>query len=129
MHHFYARALSDERRFREAEDEFKQAILWSTEDFVKMTYFYRALNFYLQEDYPHAIVWYKKVLAIDPEFSFAYYNLAITYDDYYQEKNTAITYYKKFIAIAEKKQEDPLLIESAKRRLDELNERSFFIKK
>jgi len=126
VHHFYARALSDSMQFREAEDKFKKAILWSNEDFIKMTYFYRALNFYHNKDYPNAIVYYKKVITIDPEFSFAYYNLAITYDDFYQEKKTAITYYEKFITMEEGSNENHFLVEVAKNRLVKLKEKRFF---
>lgn len=126
VHHFYARALSDSMQFQKAEDEFKQAILWSNEDFIKMTYFYRALNFYHKKDYPNAIVYYKKVIAIDPEFSFGYYNLAITYDDFYLEKKTAIRYYEKFIAMEQGNKENPLIVEAAKNRLAALKEKVFF---
>ena len=126
VHHFYARALSDSQQFHEAEDEFKQAILWSNEDFIKMTYFYRALNFYHKKDYSNAIAYYKKVIAIDPEFSFAYYNLAITYDDFYKEKKTAIRYYEKFIAMEQGSNENHLIVEAAKSRLAALKEKRFF---
>jgi tetratricopeptide (TPR) repeat protein len=126
VHHFYARALSDSLQFHKAEDEFIQAILWSNKDFIKMTYFYRALNFYHKKDYPNAIAYYKKVIAIDPEFSFAYYNLAITYDDYYQEKKTAINYYEKFISMEQGNNENHLIVEAAKNRLAVLKEKRFF---
>jgi len=126
VHHFYARALSDSMQFHEAETEFDQAILWSNEDFIKMTYFYRALNFYHQQDYPNAIAHYKKVIAIDPEFSFTYYNLAITYDDFYKDKKTAIRYYEKFIAMEEGSNENHLIVEATKNRLTILKEKQFF---
>ena len=126
VHHFYARALSDSMQFQEAEDEFELALLWSNEDFIKMTHFYRALNCYHQKDYSDAITYYKKVIAMDPEFSFAYYNLAITYDDFYQEKKTAIRYYEKFIVMEERKNENHLIVEAAKHRLAILKEKRFF---
>jgi len=126
VHHFYARALSDSMKFQQAEDEFQQAILWSNEDFIKMTYFYRALNFYHNKDHPNAIAYYRKVIAIDPEFSFAYYNLAITYDDFYQEKKTAIRHYEKFIAMEEGSNENHLIVDAAKQRLAVLKEKMFF---
>ncbi len=126
VHYFYARSLCDSQQFHEAEDEFKQAILWSNEDFIKMTYFYRAMNFYHKKDYSKAIAHYKKVIAIDPEFSFAFYNLAITYDDYYQEKKTAIAYYEKFIAMEKGRDENHFFIEAAKSRLTTLKQKRFF---
>ena len=126
VHFYYARALSDSMQFDEASEEFSKAILNSNQDFIKMTYFYRALNCYHNKDYPDAIAYYKKVIAIDPEFSFAYYNLAITYDDFYQEKKTAMRYYEKFIAMEEGSNENHLIVEAAKNRLGQLRENSFF---
>lgn len=126
VHHFYARALSDSMQFQQAEEEFDQAILWSNEDFIKMTYFNRALNFYHKKDYSNAIAYYKKVIAIDAKFSLAYYNLAITYDDFYKDKKTAIRFYEKFIAMEQGSNENHLIIEAAQSRLRILKEKQFF---
>jgi len=126
VHYYYARARSDSGQFDEAEQEFGQALRWSNKDFIMMTCFYRALNYYHQKDYPNAIAYYKKVISIDPEFSFVYYNLAITYDDFYKEKKTAIRYYEKFIAMEDGNSENQLIVEAAKNRLAALREQRFF---
>jgi len=126
VHHFYARALSDKNEFNKANEEFIKAIQFSNQDFISMTYFYRGLNYYYQEKYDKAIKWYKKVITIDPGFSFAYYNLAVAYDMYYEDKSSAIRYYKKFLELAEGGNADSVTIIAAQMRLKELKEKAFF---
>ncbi len=126
VHHFYGRALSDSGLFNQADEEFKKAILFSNEDFIKMTYFYCGLNYYSRKNYSRAIKWYKKVISVDANFSSAYYNLAVAYDMYYEDKSTAIRYYKKYLELAENEKDQELLIAYARGRLSELKEREFF---
>ncbi|MBC8180983.1 tetratricopeptide repeat protein [candidate division KSB1 bacterium] len=126
IHHFYGRALSDSSLYNFADEEFNKAILFSNEDFLKMTYFYRGLNFYSQKNYSQAIKWYKKVISVDTNFSSAYYNLAVAYDMYYEDKSTAIRYYKKFLELAENEKDQELLIAYARGRLSELKVKEFF---
>jgi len=126
VHHFYGRALSDSNLFNLADEELKKAILFSNEDFIKMTYFYRGYNFYSQKNYNRAIKWYKKVITVDPDFSPAYYNLAVAYDIYYEDKSTAIRYYNKFLELAENDPAQKLLVDYTIGRLSELKVKEFF---
>jgi tetratricopeptide (TPR) repeat protein len=126
VHHFYGRALSDSNLFNTADEAFKKAILFSNEDFIKMTYFYRGYNYYSQKNYSQAIKWYKKVISVDPAFSSAYYNLAVAYDMYYEDKSTAIRYYKKFLELAEENPENKVLVDYTLGRLRELKVKEFF---
>ena len=126
VHHFYGRALSDSNLFDFADEEFKKAILFSNEDFIKMTYFYRGYNYNSQKNYSQAIKWYKKVISVDPAFSSAYYNLAVAYDMYYEDKSTAIRYYKKFLELAEDDPDKKLLLDYTLGRLSELKVKEFF---
>ncbi len=129
VYYYLARALSDERKFNEADSAFQKASKYSDSAFIRSIYFYRGLNFYLQKKYVQAIMFYKKVIAMDPYYRFAYYNLAITYDDYYQDKRTAITYYKKFLTFSSKNKNDDLLVRAAKKRIVDLKKQIFFNKK
>ncbi|MFH1941997.1 MAG: hypothetical protein ABIL68_07805 [bacterium] len=61
--------------------------------------------------------------------------MAITYDDYYEDKRTAITYYEKFLKLADKKKDEKdgalgrtALIQATQQRLKELKEKMFFNK-
>jgi len=126
LFHYLARALSDLSQFSEADNAFKKTLFFSNEDFIKMTYFYRGLNYYHQEKYSQAIRLYKKAKTMDPKFSFVYYNLALAYDQYYADKNLACDYYQKFIVMADRDGGNPLLVEYAKTRLSELKEKDFF---
>ncbi len=129
IHYYLARALSDKGKLAEAEKEFQKASEFSGQNFVKMIYFYRGLNFYQNGKDEKAIPWYKKAIAIDAEFSYAYYNLALVYDRYYQDKSPAIRYYEKFIELAQKdKTVPPLVIMAAKERMGQLKEKKFFNK-
>lgn len=126
VHHYFGRALSDLQRYDQAKEELNKAILFSNQEFLLMTYFYQGLNYYYQMDYPNAIKWYKKVLSIDVNFGYAYYNLAVAYDMYYEDKSTAIHYYQKVLDVAEKVDLDPASVIAAQTRLKELRERAFF---
>ncbi|NOZ61862.1 MAG: tetratricopeptide repeat protein [Calditrichaeota bacterium] len=129
IHYYLARALSDRGESDEAEKEFDKARRFAGEDFVKMIYFYRGLNFYQNGSDGKAIPWYKKAIAIDPKFSYAYYNLALVYDRYYEDKNPAIRYYEKFIELAKKDETvPPMIIAAAKERVGQLREKRFFRK-
>ena len=46
IHYYLARALSDKGKLAEAEKKFEKASEFSGQNFVKMIYFYRGLNFY-----------------------------------------------------------------------------------
>ena len=130
VHYYLARALSDKGNLLEAEKEFEKASKFSGQNFVKMIYFYRGLNFYQNGQDGKAIPWYKKAIAIDAEFSYAYYNLALVYDRYYEDKNPAIRYYEKFIKLAENdKTVPPLVLIAAKQRVAQLREQRFFEKR
>jgi tetratricopeptide (TPR) repeat protein len=126
VHHFYGRALSDSNLFSQADEALKKAIRFSNEDFIKMTYFYRGYNYNSQKNYSQAIKWYKKVITVDPAFSSAYYNLAVAYDMYYEEKSTAISYYKKFLEMVEDDPDQKLLVDYTLGRLSELKVKEFF---
>ena len=127
VHYYLARSLSDRGELDAAEKEFEKAALFSGQDFIMMIYFYRGLNYYQNGRDGKAIFWYKKVLSINPNFSYAYYNLALVYDRYYEDKSTAIRYYKKFIELAKEDKSVPsLVIVAAKERLAQLREKRFF---
>ena len=128
VYYYLGRALSDENKFNEADSAFQKAFKYSDFAFSRSVYFYRGLNFYLQKKYPQAIKFYKKVITLDPFYRFAYYNLAIVYDDYYRDKRTAIIYYKKFLELSRKDKNNALLIRTAKNRIVELK-KQIFLKK
>jgi len=126
MYYYLARALSDEQEFEEADSAFQKAFKCSNFPFTRSIYFYRGLNFYLQKKYVLAIKFYKKIIALDPHHPFTYYNLAITYDDYYQDKRPAITYYEKFLTLSSEDKNNTLLIIAAKNRVVDLKKQIFF---
>lgn len=125
VHHFMGRALADMGEEKSAESAFADAILYGNQDFIMMTYFYRAFNAYQVKRYREAISHYKTVIALDPSFAYAYYNIAITYDDYHKEKSAAIAHYKRFLELADPEKTEPVLLATAKERLSALNESAF----
>jgi len=125
VHYYLARALSDEGRHGEADEEFKKTVKLSNLPFINSTYFFRGLNYYYQKNYPRAIVLYKKALTLDPKFGYALYNLAIAYDDYYKDKQPAIRYYEKFLQLSQNTEQYPDMVKAAKQRLTKLKEQAF----
>ena len=94
--------------------------------FINSTTFFRGLNHYYQKDYPNAIKTYKTALTLDPHFPYALYNLAIVYDDYYEDKMPAIRTYEKFIELTKDKKSYQEMVDAANKRLAELKEQAFF---
>ena len=129
VHYFLARVLSDEQRFLEADLEFEESLKLSNVPFINSTYLFKGLNFYYQKKFPQAIKLYKKALTIDPNFSFALYNLAIAYDEYYEDKQPAISSYEKFLTQFENNEELAGMIQATRKRLSELKEKMFFSEK
>lgn len=128
VHHFMGRALADGGSIAEADTSFHNAIMYGGQDFLMMTYFYRALNAFQDKKYAKAIKYYKTVISLDSKFAYAYYNLAITYDDYYKDKRPAIHQYQQFLNLADPEKTEPSLLKSAKERLSSLKEATFFQK-
>ena len=125
VHHFKARAEADLGLLDEADRSFIKALRHSNQDFIKMTYFYQALNAYQGERYPQAIKGYRTVLALDPLFGFALYNLAVTYDRFYQDKSTALDHYQRFLDLAKTQETDESIVMAAKERLRTLKSQNF----
>lgn len=124
--YYLARALSEEGRFEEANRAFEDAMERLNMPFIVSTIFYRALNFYLQKEYARAIKLYKKILAFDPNYAYGIYNLAVAYDEYYEDKRPAVAYYEKFISVAGNSAIYAHMVETALNRKKQLKERLFF---
>lgn len=52
-----------------------------------------------QKEYPKAVERFKQVLEIDPKYDMALLNLGIIYDENLVDKEKALEYYDKYIAL------------------------------
>ena len=125
VYHFKGRAEADLGLLDQAATSFQKTLLFSNQDFIKMTYFYDALNAFQGERFGQAISGYKTVLALDRQFPYAYYNLAIAYDRYYEDKEPALRYYRRFIELSKTQDVEAAFVETAKNRIETLKAQSF----
>lgn len=125
-HYYLGRAFSDDGSYPEADYEFEEAVKLTNLGLLLSTNFYRALNCELMGDFKEAIRLYKKTITIEPRFSFAYYNLALIYNEYYADKDPAIAYFEKYIELAEKDPDQAAFVVSSKEKLKQIKERRFF---
>jgi len=126
LYFYYAAALSEIKKYTEADSMFNRAVELSNLPLIKVIYLYQGLNAYHQKEYRRSIRIYKRLLAFDPDYGDAYFNLAIVYDDFYKDKRLAIQNYEKFLALARQEKGNAGYIESAEKRLARLKEEQFF---
>lgn len=125
-HYYLALALSELHIHEKADAEFEKTLELANVDFINGVYLYQALNAQTMKDYAKTIKIYKKIIAIEPQFCKAYFNLGTVYDAYYRDKQPALRCYEKFLSIARENPEEASLVEIAEKRVARLKETEFF---
>lgn len=118
-------ALYKTEQHEAADQEYNNALLASNLEIIKLICLDKGINLYVQKKYKEAIDLYKTVIRIDPFYSKAFFNLAIVYDEYYEDKQPALKYYQDFVLL--EKDETSARIQ-AENRIKALKEKLFFNK-
>ncbi|MEI6231969.1 MAG: tetratricopeptide repeat protein [Planctomycetota bacterium] len=87
--------LADGNRFSEAQDEYDITLRLNAQNTSALIG--RGVLFRKRSRYKDALEEYLKAIAIDPEFTRAYYNVAVLYDYYLKDPVKAADYYQKYI--------------------------------
>ncbi|APF17183.1 Tetratricopeptide TPR_1 repeat-containing protein [Caldithrix abyssi DSM 13497] len=74
-----------------------KAVSLSLPDFLTDIYFHLAEAYQKQKKYTRAIAMYKKLMETDSSQVMPLFYLATIYDDYYEDRQTPLRYYKKFL--------------------------------
>lgn len=125
IHYYRGRALSDQSRFAAADSALTLSLALSDLDFIRTVAFFQALNAYEAGNAKEAIGLYRRVIAIDPNFPAAVFNLAVVYDKYYADKSSALKTYEDFLLKADEKAHAPL-INTAQERITQIKQVHFF---
>ncbi len=118
--------LKQLERYDEAIESFNAALDLMKNKTIGEAYVQLADAYQQKNDYPETIKYYHEALHENPDNYASYFRLGVAYDKYYEDKNVALLYYKKYLR--ESKKEDTSVVSYAEDRINKLIEEIHFQK-
>ncbi len=97
-----------------------------TNRYVIESYIQLAALYQQRKDYVKSIDYYNKAIQKDPEKISLKFRLAAVYDEYYSDKQKALNLFLEYAA--DSAAADPVMLNYARKRIDEIKEKIFFSK-